>query len=60
MSTKEKIKKELDSLPDNLLKQVYEFLNGLKHRSAQRRKPIKPLHLKGRFDSIDIRKAAYE
>lgn len=29
MSVKEKIKREIDTLPDKLLEQVYEYLNSL-------------------------------
>lgn len=30
MSTKEKLKREIDTLPDKLLEQVYEYLNSLR------------------------------
>ena len=59
MSTKEKIKKELDTLPDEILNQVYEFLHLLKS-GKKKRHPIKSFRLKGQFDNINIRKIAYE
>lgn len=30
MSTKEKVKIEIENLPDDLIEQVYEFINSLK------------------------------
>ncbi len=59
MSTKEKIKEEIDQLPDNLVEEVYEFINSIK---STKKRDIKrhTFKLKGKFDSINIREQAYE
>ncbi len=59
MTTKEKIKKRIDSLPDELLDQVQKYLDSIKTKRKPKRK-IRTLHLKGQYDSIDIRRKAYE
>ena len=59
MTTKQKIKKELDSLPESVLNKIYEYLHLLKH-GKKKQTGLKKLHLKGQFDNINIRRAAYE
>ena len=59
MSTKEKIKNEIDHLSEDLLAEVLKYLYNLKSKNKQK-KPIKGLHLKGQFDNINIRQNAYE
>ena len=59
MTIKEKIKKEIDKMPEELLYQLQEYLNSIK-KSSQRKVKIKSLHLKGRYDNINIRQKAYE
>lgn len=59
MTIKEKIKKEIDKMPDELLYQLQVYLNSIK-KSSQQRVKIKSLHLKGRFDNVNIRQKAYE
>jgi len=59
MTIKEKIKDEIDSLPSDLLEDVYRFIYSLK----QKKKSTRELHsfqLKGQFDELDVRKEAYE
>ena len=38
MTTKQKIKKELDNMPDKILQQVYKYLHNI-NRSFEKRKP---------------------
>lgn len=59
MTTKEKIKKRIDLLPDELVEQVQKYLDSIK---TQRRpkKRIRTLHLKGQYDNLDVRQKAYE
>ncbi|MBD3374337.1 hypothetical protein GF406_04810 [candidate division KSB1 bacterium] len=59
MTTKEKVKDEIDNMPEELLDQVYEFINALKIKKA-RNKKIHTYRLKGRFDNMNIRERAYE
>jgi hypothetical protein len=59
MTNKEKIKKRIDKLPDDLLDQVQRYLDSIKNQRKTKRK-IRTLHLKGQYDNIDIRKRAYE
>ena len=59
MSTKEKIKKEIDHLSEEFLADVLRYLYSLKAKNKSK-KPIKGLHLKGQFDNINIRQNAYE
>lgn len=59
MELKEKIKKEIDSLPEEYLLQLERYLEIMKS-GPQKKKRIKTLHLKGKFDNLNIRKLAYE
>lgn len=59
MTTKEKVKDEIDSMPEELLDQVYEFINALKIKK-ERDKRIHTYRLKGHFDNMNIRERAYE
>jgi hypothetical protein len=58
MSTKEKIKNEIDTLSDEFLDEVLQFLHKLKSTNKPKAK-IRSLNLKGQFDHIDIRRNAY-
>jgi len=59
MELKEKIKKEIDSIPEEYLFQLEKYLKILKN-NIQKEKRIKTLHLQGKFDKINVRKMAYE
>lgn len=59
MTTKEKIKRQIDNMPEDLLEQVDKFIRSLKRRTKSK-KFIKTYKLKGRFDNINIRERAYE
>jgi len=59
MELKEKIKKEIDSIPEEYLFQLEKYIKILKN-NIQKKKRIKTLHLQGKFDKVNIRKMAYE
>jgi DNA replication initiation complex subunit (GINS family) len=59
MLTKERIKREIDRMPDELLEKVYKYIHSL----APKKNTKKKLHtykLKGQFDHINARERAYE
>lgn len=59
MTTKEKIKQEIDQLPENQLDRLYYYLNTLK--KGQKARPIiRSLKLKGKLDHKHIRSVAHE
>ncbi|OCC14783.1 hypothetical protein DBT_1843 [Dissulfuribacter thermophilus] len=59
MELKEKIKKEIDLIPEEYLPQLEQYLKIIK--SGKRRNlRIKTVHLKGKYDNANIRKLAYE
>ena len=59
MELKEKIKKQIDSIPEEYLPQVERYLEIIKSGKLKE-KPIKTIHLKGKFDNLNIRRVAYE
>jgi len=59
MTTKEKIKKEIDKMPSDILEKVYKYINSLRNKSTQKKK-IHTFNLKGELDNINIRERAYE
>jgi hypothetical protein len=59
MTIKEKIKKDIDQLPNELIEQVQKYLNSIKP-TPQKKKTIHTFHLKGEYDNINIRQKAYE
>ncbi len=59
MELKEKIKKEIDSLPEEYLPQLERYLETIKN-GKQKEKRIKTVHLKGEYNNLDIRRVAYE
>jgi len=59
MELKEKIKKEIDLLPEEYLLQLERYLEIIKSGKLKEKR-IKTVHLKGKFDNINIRRAAYE
>ncbi len=59
MITKEKVKKEIDKMPDDVMQEVYEFINNIKTTKMRKRK-LHTYRLKGKFDNLNIRESAYE
>ena len=59
MTIKEKIKKEIDQIPEELLFEVKKYLDTLTKTQVKKGK-IKTLHLKGEYDNVNIREKAYE
>jgi hypothetical protein len=59
MVTKERIKREIDRMPNDLLEKVYKYINGLTSPKTIKKK-FRTYKLKGQFDSINIREKAYE
>lgn len=60
MNTKEAIKKEIDSLPEELLNTVHQLIVDLKSKSQKPRKGWTTRDFKGSLDNLDIRKKSYE
>ncbi len=58
MELKEKIKKDIDMIPEEYLPQIEQYIKIIKDEKAK--KQIRTTHLKGKFDDIDIRRLAYE
>lgn len=58
MITKEKVKKEIDRMPDDLVEEVYDFINNIQTTKTKKGK-LHTYRLKGKFDNLDIRKIAY-
>ena len=56
---KEKIKREIDSIPDEYLVQLEKYVKILKN-NIQKEKRIKTFYLQGKFDKVKTRKLAYE
>ncbi len=59
MITKEKIKREIDRMPNDLLEKVYKYINGLTAPKTNK-KTFHTYKLKGQFDNINVRERAYE
>ena len=59
MVTKERIKREIDRIPNHLLEKVYKYISGLKS-SKNSKKKFHTYKLKGQFDNINAREKAYE
>lgn len=59
MTTKEKVKKEIDKLPDDTIEKVYKYIGTLKTKMTQKKK-IHTFNLKGQLDNVDVRERAYE
>lgn len=59
MVTKEYLKKEIDKLPQDLLKQVCQFIHSMKGKTGKKNR-LRSFKLKGQFDDINIRENAYE
>lgn len=59
MPTKEKVKTEIDKMPDDLLDKIYKYINSLRTRATTKKK-IHTFYLKGQLDNVNIRERAYE
>jgi len=59
MTTKDKVKKEIDRLSEHDVQKVYLYLDTLKKQQKDNRN-IRALHLKGKLDQVNLRSAAYE
>lgn len=59
MELREQIKREIDTFPEDYLPQLQQYIDSIKRKTQGKRK-IRTLHLKGRYDNINIRRIAYE
>lgn len=59
MITKNKIKREIDRLPNNLLEKVYKFIFSIREKDISSRS-LPSFKLNGQFDDLNIREKAYE
>ena len=60
MVTKEIIKNEIDRIPDNLLEDIYSYIQTTVHQVKSQKRNIHTYKLNGLFDDTDIRAKAYE
>lgn len=59
MVTREKIKREIDRMPNDLLEKVHKYIDGLTSKKTIKKK-FHTYKLKGQFDDINVRERAYE
>jgi len=59
MTTKEKVKKEIDRISETDLEKVYLYLSSLK-KTKKTRSNIRSIKLKGKLDEQNLRSLAYE
>ncbi|MDP2303319.1 MAG: hypothetical protein Q8N03_12950 [Ignavibacteria bacterium] len=59
MITKEKVKRKIDRVPNNLLIKVDKYIDTIISEITEKKK-IHTFKLKGQFDNIDVRESAYE
>ena len=59
MVTREKIKREIDNIPNDLLEKVHKYIGGLTSKKTIKKK-FHTYKLNGQFDDINIRERAYE
>ncbi len=59
MTTKEKVKRELDKMPDDLIEKVYIYMSSIKSKKKVKKR-MHTFKLNGTFDHQNIRAAAYE
>ena len=57
MITKEKVKREIDKMSNDLLEKVYKYINSLGTDATQKKK-IHTFNLKGQLDNVNIREKA--
>ncbi|WP_022669893.1 hypothetical protein [Hippea alviniae] len=60
MELRDKIKRDIDSLNEDLLLEVEKYIKALKSESLKGKREFETLNLKGKFDDVDIRSLAYE
>jgi hypothetical protein len=46
-------------MPDDVMQEVYEFINNIK-TTKKRKMKLHTFRLKGKFDNLNIRESAYE
>lgn len=59
MVTKEKIKREIDRMPNDLLEKVHKYIDRLTSKKIVKKK-FHTYKLNGQFDDINVRERAYE
>ncbi len=59
MTTRERIKREIDRMPNELLEKVYKYINGLTSKKTLKKK-LHTFKLNGQFDDMNVRERAYE
>ena len=59
MELKEKINKTIDAIPEEYLPQLERYLEIIRSGKLKEKR-IKTVHLKGKFDNINMRRVAYE
>ena len=59
MTTKEKVKREIDQMPNDALEKVYKYISSLRKKTVHQKK-VRTFNLKGQLDDVNIRKRAYE
>lgn len=59
MITKERVKQEIDKIPDDLLEDVLKFISTIKNKKIVKRR-LHTYKLKGKFDNLNVRAEAYE
>lgn len=60
MITKEKIKQEIDNIPENTLEDIYRYIITSKQSVKTTFRHLHTYKLKGQYDTLDIRGKAYE
>jgi len=59
MTIKEKIKNEVDKIPNDLIEKVYQYISTLGVKKIKKNR-IHTFNLKGQLDDVNIRTKAYE
>ena len=59
MITKDKIKREIDKIPEEQLEKLYRYITNLQ-RTKNKKHKLRTYKLQGQFDDIDVREKAYE
>ena len=59
MTTKEKLKEEIDSMPEELITEVDKFIRSIKN-NMEKKQLLHTFKLSGRFDDLNIRAEVYE